>query len=65
MTRRILKARGDVHLIEVTQSDGTNIISRAYAVATRDPGDHQTFGDMGTAGAYFDELVLRRLNPPK
>ena len=65
MAKRILKANGDIKLTEVTLSDGTNIINRAYAVGTRDPAEHQTFGDMGAASGYFDVLVLRRLNPPK
>ena len=65
MAKRILKVHGDIRLVEVTQSDGTNIINRAYAVGTRRTGDHQTFGDMGSASAYFDVLVLRSLNPPK
>jgi hypothetical protein len=65
MAKRILKARGDIKLTEVTQSDGKNIITRAYAVGTRDPGDHQTFGDMGSASAYYESLVLRSLNQPK
>jgi hypothetical protein len=64
MARRILKSNGDIYLAEVIQSDGTNIIGRAYAVGTRDPQDHQTFGDMGSASAHFDVLVLRSLNPP-
>jgi hypothetical protein len=65
MEKRILKARGDIKLTEVTQSDGKNIIGRAYAVGTRDPRDHQTFGDMGSASAYYESLVLRSLNQPK
>ena len=65
MAKRTLRVHGDIRLVEVTQSDGTKIITRAYAVGTRNPSDHQTFGDMGSAGAYFDVLVLRSLNPPK
>ena len=62
MAKRILKVHGDIRLVEVTLSDGTNISNRAYAVGTRDPG---AFGDVGSASAYFDVLVLRSLNPPK
>jgi hypothetical protein len=64
-TKRIVKVDRDIRLIEVTVSDGTQIINRGYAVSARDPGDHETFGDMGAASVYFDSLVLRRLNPPK
>jgi len=63
--RRIVKSAGDLKMTEVTQSDGKSVISRAYAVGTRDPKDHKTFGDMGSADAYYDVLRLRALNPPK
>jgi hypothetical protein len=63
MASCILKARGDFTLTEVTLSDGRNIISRAYSVKGRDPAEQRSFGDMGSADVYFDELVLSRLSP--
>jgi hypothetical protein len=65
MTKRILKSYADLRLTEVTLSDGRNIIERAYSVRSTDPAEQRSFGDMGSAGAYFDELILHRLNPPK
>jgi hypothetical protein len=60
MASRILKTREDVALTEVTQSDGRNVISRAYSVGSRDPAEQRIFGDMGSADIYFEELILRR-----
>jgi hypothetical protein len=64
MASIILKSHGGITLTEVTQSDGRNIINRAYAVGNRyKPIEHRTFGDMGSAETYYEELVLRDLNP--
>jgi hypothetical protein len=65
MATKIVKVRGNIQLLEVTQSDGTKIITRAYSVGTRGGIDHKQFSDMGSAGAYFDNLVLQSLNSPK
>lgn len=62
--RRVVKSHEDITMTEVTQSDGKTIIDRAYSVRDRsDPTSTQSFGDMGAADTYFDELVLRRQKP--
>jgi hypothetical protein len=64
MTKRIIKSHHDVTLTEVTQSDGKNIISRAYSVrAASNPTATKDFGDMGAADTYFEQLIQQRLNP--
>jgi hypothetical protein len=57
MTKQILKSREGVTLTEVTQSDGNRIINRAYSVLTGIPREHRTFGDLGSAEAYFEQVV--------
>ena len=63
MATRLLKSHEGITLTEVTQSDGQREINRAYSVRTKDPTEHRTFGDMGSAETYFEERLLRRLNP--
>ena len=60
MTKRIIKSHEDITLTEVTQSDGKNIISRAYSVrAASDPTATKQFSDMGAADTYFEQLIKR------
>jgi hypothetical protein len=64
MSNRVVKSADGISITERTLSDGQKVFARAYAVASAaDPTLNRTFGDMGEAEAYFEEL--RRLNPPK
>lgn len=63
MAKRVVRSYEDITLTEVTLSDGRRVINRAYSVRTRNPPDQRSFGAMGAAGVYFDELVLRRRKP--
>ncbi len=63
-TKRIVKSHQDITVTEVTLSGNGGILSRAYAVrAASDPRSTQQFGDMASAEAYFEQLILQRLNP--
>ena len=65
MSSRVVKFYNDITMTEVTQSDGKEVINRAYSVrAQDDPTSPRTFGDMASAETYFEELLLQRLNDP-
>ena len=56
--RRTVKSDVDIAITEVTRSGG-----KAYSVGSKtDPTTERTFGDIGAAKAYFQELVLRRVS---
>jgi hypothetical protein len=58
MERRDLKSHFGITLIEGTHSDG----QRAYIVKTIT--GESTFHDMASADTYYEDQVLRILNPP-
>jgi hypothetical protein len=64
MTTRILKTHDDIAMTEVTRTDGEKVLQRSYCVrAASDPASTKTFEDMAAAAAYFEDLIIRRLNP--
>jgi hypothetical protein len=63
MASRVVKLDADITMTAVTQSDGREVINRAYSVRAKDPTSLKTFCDIGAAETYFEELVLLRLKP--
>ena len=64
MTTRILNTHEDIAMTEITRTDGETVLQRSYCVrAASDPASTKTFEDMAAAGAYFEDLIIRRLSP--
>jgi hypothetical protein len=60
MANRILKTCEGITLTEATLSDGKHVIGRVYSVRTGFPTEQRTFGDLGSAEIYFEQLLLAR-----
>ncbi len=56
MASRVVKHDADITMTAVTQSDGREVINRAYSVRAKDPTSLKTFCDMGAA-----ETILKNL----
>lgn len=62
MNKRTVKSYQDITVTEITQSDGETT-NRTYSVRiATDPRALRQFRDLNAARAYFDDLVLQRLN---
>ena len=62
---RNLKSSNGVTLSEHTLTDGRNVLSRAYTVKSRRTPEVPNFGTMAEAETYYEQELLRVLNPKK
>jgi|HubBroStandDraft_6_1064221.scaffolds.fasta_scaffold621971_1 hypothetical protein len=61
--RQILKVSNGVVLAEHALMDGNQVAARAYTVKSQRTPQVPNFSTFGEADVYFDEELLRVLNP--